>query len=94
VRPRWRTRNDIRDIAAKAGRDSQAVKVLAQIMPVVAATDAEAEEKWVTLQQLIHPDLNRGAIESMLGEDSAATRRTSRCRRRARRAGSKATAML
>jgi alkanesulfonate monooxygenase len=62
-------RNDIRDIAAKAGRGSQAVKVLAQLMPVVAATDAEAEEKWATLQQLLHPDINRGALESMLGED-------------------------
>jgi N-acetyl-S-(2-succino)cysteine monooxygenase len=61
--------NDVREIAAQAGRNPSSIKVLAQLMPVVAPTDEEAQEKWVTLQQLLHPDIARGAIESMLGED-------------------------
>lgn len=60
---------DVRQIAADAGREPGAVKVLAQLMPVVAATDEEAEAKWATLQRLLHPDIARGVIEAMLGED-------------------------
>ncbi|WP_334171887.1 LLM class flavin-dependent oxidoreductase, partial [Sinomonas sp.] len=60
---------DIRKIAAEAGRDPSAIKVLSQLMPVVAPTDEEAQEKWLTLQRLLHPDIARGVIESMLGED-------------------------
>jgi alkanesulfonate monooxygenase len=62
-------RKDIKDIAAQAGRAPSATKVLAQLMPVVAATDEEAQEKWAELQRLLHPEIARGAIEAMLRED-------------------------
>jgi FMN-dependent oxidoreductase (nitrilotriacetate monooxygenase family) len=60
---------DVREIAAQAGREPSAIKVLSQLMPVVAPTDEEAQEKWATLQRMLHPDLARGVIESLLGED-------------------------
>jgi alkanesulfonate monooxygenase len=60
---------EVREIAARAGRDPSAIKILSQLMPVVAPTDDEAHAKWAELQSLLHPDLARGVIESMLRED-------------------------
>ncbi|MET4901157.1 NtaA/DmoA family FMN-dependent monooxygenase [Paenarthrobacter sp. CC6] len=62
-------RKDIHEVAAQVGRKATDIKVLAQLMPVVAPTDEEAQEKWAELQRLLHPDIARGAIESMLRED-------------------------
>lgn len=62
-------RKEVQDIAARAGREPSAIKVLSQLMPVIAPTDEEAQEKWVELQRMLHPDLARGAIEAMLRED-------------------------
>lgn len=60
---------EVKQIAADAGRETSSVKVLAQLMPVVAATDEEANEKWLELQRMLHPDIARGVIEAMLGVD-------------------------
>lgn len=60
---------DVRRVAAAAGRDPDSIKILSQLMPVVAPTDVEAEEKWRLLQSKLHPDLARSVVEAMLAID-------------------------
>jgi alkanesulfonate monooxygenase len=60
---------EVRGIAAQAGREPSAIKILSQLTPVVAPTDEEAQEKWVALQRRLHPDIARGVIETMMGQD-------------------------
>jgi FMN-dependent oxidoreductase (nitrilotriacetate monooxygenase family) len=62
-------RDDVLRIAQEAGRDFGAVKVLAQITPVIGRTGQEANDKWDWLQDNLHPDLARGVVEAMLGID-------------------------
>ncbi|WP_285314263.1 NtaA/DmoA family FMN-dependent monooxygenase [Pseudarthrobacter sp. fls2-241-R2A-168] len=63
-------RNDIHSIAAQAGRKASDVKVLSMLCPVIAPTDEEAQAKWVELQRMLHPDLQRNWIEIGLGDTS------------------------
>lgn len=58
---------EVKQVAVDAGRLASDVTVLAQLTPVVAETDEAANEKWVELQRLLHPDIALGAVESMLG---------------------------
>ncbi|MEW1809957.1 NtaA/DmoA family FMN-dependent monooxygenase [Pseudarthrobacter phenanthrenivorans] len=63
-------RKDIHAIAAEAGREPSDVKVLAMLCPVIAPTDEEAQEKWVELQRMLPPELQRSFIELGLGDTS------------------------
>jgi FMN-dependent oxidoreductase (nitrilotriacetate monooxygenase family) len=62
-------RSDVLQIAERAGRKASSVKVLSQLMPVVGATDEEAERKWTWLQSHLDPDIARGVLEAMLAVD-------------------------
>lgn len=52
---------------AAAGRDPRTCKVVASIQPIVAPTEAEAQEIARELQDLIHPDVALSMLELALG---------------------------
>ncbi|MGH8817569.1 MAG: LLM class flavin-dependent oxidoreductase [Achromobacter pestifer] len=59
-----------RDIKARAtgyGRDPEDVKIMPGIFPVVGRTQAEAEEKFERLQNLIHPVVGVQLLSNMIG---------------------------
>ncbi len=53
--------------AARHGRPREAVKIMPGIYPVVAATEAEAREKYDYLQSLIHPSVGIAVLEHTIG---------------------------
>lgn len=58
---------EVRDIAQAAGRDPAQITILGTLMPVVAATQEEAEAKWQFLQDSAPPELANTTMELMLG---------------------------
>jgi FMN-dependent oxidoreductase (nitrilotriacetate monooxygenase family) len=63
---------DIKSRVVAAGRSPDAVKIMPGIFPVVAATQAEAEEKFQKLQDLIHPVVGVSLLSQLTGADLSA----------------------
>ncbi|HEY0291986.1 MAG TPA: LLM class flavin-dependent oxidoreductase [Hansschlegelia sp.] len=61
--------SDIKSLAAKAGRDPDAVKVLPGVSAFVGRTRQEAQDKFDQLQSLIHPAVGISLLSGMLGFD-------------------------
>lgn len=58
---------DIRQRAAQYGRDPDGIKIMPGIFPIVGRTQEEAEEKFQTLQDLIHPVVGVSLLSNMIG---------------------------
>ena len=58
---------DLKGRAVKHGRDPSDVKILPGIVPVIGATQAEADQKFALLQELIHPDVGLMLLSELLG---------------------------
>ncbi|WP_315139576.1 LLM class flavin-dependent oxidoreductase [Achromobacter marplatensis] len=58
---------DIRHRAAQHGRDPDGIKIMPGIFPIVGRTQEEAEEKFQTLQDLIHPVVGVSLLSNMIG---------------------------
>jgi len=52
---------------AQAGRNPDHVKIMPGVFPVIGETEAEAEEKYEILQELIHPYVGLGLLSGMIG---------------------------
>lgn len=59
--------NQLRSLAAENGRDPSSIRVLAQLLPVVAETDEAAEAKWAEMQSLQNIDVAKSIIQTWLG---------------------------
>src|SRR3984957_17218397 len=59
---------DLRDRAERYGRGRDDIKILPGLMPIVGRTDAEAEEEFQTLQELIDDKLAMRALARLTGE--------------------------
>jgi FMN-dependent oxidoreductase (nitrilotriacetate monooxygenase family) len=59
--------DDLKGRAAKLGRDPEHIKIMPGIVPVVGRTQAEADEKFAALQELIHPDVGLMLLSDLLG---------------------------
>lgn len=60
---------DIKRRAAGYGRDPESIKVMPGIFPVVGHSQAEADEKFARLQDLIHPVVGVQLLSNMIGVD-------------------------
>lgn len=60
-------REDIRDRAARYGRDPEHIKILVGMTPIVGATDAEAEELAARMMSLIPDDLALSNLKPLAG---------------------------
>ena len=60
---------DIKRRAAGYGRDPDSIKVMPGIFPVVGHSQAEADEKFARLQDLIHPVVGVQLLSNMIGVD-------------------------
>lgn len=58
---------DIKGRAAAYGRDPDDIKIMPGIFPVIGRTQAEAEEKFARLQDLIHPVVGVQLLSNMIG---------------------------
>lgn len=54
--------------AAEAGRDPDQLLIMPGLLPVVAATDDEAQEKFQTLQDQVLPEVGLATLATTLGE--------------------------
>jgi FMN-dependent oxidoreductase (nitrilotriacetate monooxygenase family) len=66
-----RFRDDLRARAERQGRDPSAVKVLTAVMPFVAASRAEAEERREEHNALVHPLVGLSTLSSHMNADFA-----------------------
>ncbi|MFZ4894565.1 LLM class flavin-dependent oxidoreductase [Plantibacter sp. Mn2098] len=57
----------LRATAAGLGRDPHAIKILPELPTVVAATRAEAEDRFAAVRDLLHPRVALGDLEYWLG---------------------------
>ena len=62
-------RDDIHARASRYGRDPASIKIMPGVMPFVAPTRAQAQEKFEEMQSLIHPELGIRVISEMIGVD-------------------------
>jgi hypothetical protein len=69
IEPARAFRTDIHARAARYGRDPSCIKIMPGVMPFVAATRAQAREKFEEMQALIHPDLGIRILSEMIGVD-------------------------
>ncbi len=69
IEPARQFRDDIHARAIRYGRDPAAIKIMPGVMPFVAPTRAQAQEKFEEMQSLIHPDLGIRVISEMIGVD-------------------------
>jgi len=60
---------DMKSRAVAAGRTGDDIKILPGVFPVIGRTQAEAEEKYQALQDLIHPEIGLGLLSALLGTD-------------------------
>ncbi|WP_347557296.1 LLM class flavin-dependent oxidoreductase [Robbsia sp. KACC 23696] len=60
---------DIKGRMTRFGRDPDHLKVMPGIFPVVGRTQEEAEEKFDTLQNLVHPEVGLALLSKMSGVD-------------------------
>jgi N-acetyl-S-(2-succino)cysteine monooxygenase len=58
---------EIKNRAAKNGRDPDHVKIMPGVFPVVGRSEAEAKEKFEELQSRIHPAVGLALLSSALG---------------------------
>lgn len=58
---------DLKSRADKFGRNPDHVKIMPGIVPVIGRTQAEADEKFAALQDLIHPDVGLMLLSDLLG---------------------------
>ncbi|WP_233238266.1 LLM class flavin-dependent oxidoreductase [Bordetella sp. LUAb4] len=58
---------DVKQRTRAHGRDPDSIKIMPGISPVVGRTQAEAEEKFAQLQDLIHPVVGVQYLSNMLG---------------------------
>ena len=59
--------SDVMARLPRYGRSAQEVKIMPGLYPVVAATEAEAREKFDYLQSLIHPSVGIAVLEHTIG---------------------------
>jgi alkanesulfonate monooxygenase SsuD/methylene tetrahydromethanopterin reductase-like flavin-dependent oxidoreductase (luciferase family) len=57
---------------ARHGRDPDHLKIMPGAFPVVGRTEAEAQDKFASLQELIHPVVGRSLLEQLTGADLSA----------------------
>lgn len=62
---------EIKQKAVAAGRDATAINVMPGVLPIIGTTQAEAEEKYQQLQELVHPKLGLAALATKFGDMSA-----------------------
>lgn len=62
-------RHGLRERAERAGRGADSIRVLAGVIPVVGATDAEARARHDELQALIDPEVGLARLGQLLGTD-------------------------
>jgi len=60
---------DIKGRVLKYGRTPGSVKIMPGVLPVIAPSRQEAEDKWERLQALIHPEHGVAALSDMVGID-------------------------
>ncbi len=58
----------MREQVAAHGRDPDQVKIMPGLFPVVARTQAEAEDKYAALQELVDPVVGLGLLTQLLGD--------------------------
>ena len=59
--------SDLKSRLAKFGRDKEALKILPGMLPIVGATQAEAYQKFLELQTLVHQDIGLGQLKDLFG---------------------------
>ena len=60
---------DVKGRMARHGRDPDSLKIMPGAFPVVGRSEAEAEDKYGALQELIHPVVGRSLLEQLAGLD-------------------------
>lgn len=63
---------DVKGRMAQYGREPGALKIMPGAFPVVGRTEAEAQDKFGALQELIHPVVGRSLLEQLTGADLSA----------------------
>ena len=69
IEPARQFRDDIHARASRYGRNPACIKIMPGVMPFVAPTRAQAQEKFEEMQSLIHPELGIRVISEMIGVD-------------------------
>ena len=62
---------DLKERAARKGRDPEGMKILPGITPFIGATEAEAREKYDLLNALVAPELGLSYLYGQMGDLSA-----------------------
>ena len=60
---------DVKQRAAKLGRNPDHIAVMPGLFPVIGATEAEAREKYEYLQSLVRPEVGLFLLQHLLGRD-------------------------
>lgn len=60
--------SSMKALAVQAGRDPDHLLIMPGLMPVVAATDAEAQSKFQALQDQVRPEVGLATLATTLGE--------------------------
>lgn len=61
--------SDVKRRMARYGRPQDQLKIMPGVMPVVGRTSQEADDKFETLQRLIHPDVGVALLSVVIGTD-------------------------
>src|SRR3954452_11979563 len=71
---------DLKARVARCGRAPDSLKIMPGVVTVVGRTRDEAQEKFDSLQALIHPQLGVAALSDIVGLDPRRSRSTAHCR--------------
>lgn len=63
---------DVKHRMARHGRNPDHLKIMPGAFPVVGRTSAEAQDKFASLQELIHPVVGRALLQQLIGADLSA----------------------
>lgn len=63
---------DVQHRMARHGRNPDHLKIMPGAFPVVGRTEAEAQDKFASLQELIHPAVGRALLQQLIGADLSA----------------------
>ncbi|MGX9978431.1 LLM class flavin-dependent oxidoreductase [Methylobacterium fujisawaense] len=63
---------DVKHRMARHGRNPDHLKIMPGAFPVVGRTEAEAQDKFASLQELIHPAVGRALLQQLIGADLSA----------------------
>ncbi|RUP16464.1 MAG: LLM class flavin-dependent oxidoreductase [Methylobacterium sp.] len=63
---------DVKHRMARHGRNPDHLKIMPGAFPVVGRTEAEAQDKFASLQELIHPVVGRALLQQLIGADLSA----------------------